>query len=160
MSGVNGGRDWLGGAAVDGAAPKGTCEVETRRGLRCRRDAVKRSRAGRMVCTGHGGSPKAGGQRGNRSAVKHGLYSRALSADERLDAALAASSEGLDEEIAMLRLNFRRALAKGDVALASDASGALVAALKARHQMSDRSDRNSTRLNSSHANNSYAVFCL
>ncbi len=121
------------------------CQARTRRGRQCQRLATRGASDGSRRCAGHDRvdadrADADGSKRGERGEAQRGLYRPALSAEEQLDAALAAASDGLDEEIAMLRLNFRRALAQGDVWRVADASRALVAAVRARHQMADRSD--------------------
>ncbi|MBL7119106.1 MAG: hypothetical protein ISS53_00305 [Dehalococcoidia bacterium] len=47
---------------------------------------------------------------GNQNARRHGFYSEALTEAERLELAEAASIEGLDDEIAVLRLKLRQFL--------------------------------------------------
>ena len=54
---------------------------------------------------------KRGAQPGNQNARKHGFYSRALDEAEQIQLEEAAHIEGLDDEIAVLRLKFRRLLA-------------------------------------------------
>lgn len=50
---------------------------------------------------------KRGAPRGNQNARKHGFYSNALKPDEVQDLQAAAFMEGLDEEIAILRLKLK-----------------------------------------------------
>jgi uncharacterized protein YjcR len=47
---------------------------------------------------------KRGAPRGNQNARKHGFYSRVLDDAEELDFEQATEVEGLDEEIALLRV--------------------------------------------------------
>jgi len=54
---------------------------------------------------------KRGAQPGNQNARKHGFYSRALDEAEQIQLEEAAHIEGLDDEIAVLRLKFRQLLA-------------------------------------------------
>ncbi len=49
-----------------------------------------------------------GGQPGNRNAVKHGFYARVLDETEKLEMEQAREVQGLDEEIALLRLKLRQ----------------------------------------------------
>jgi hypothetical protein len=63
---------------------------------------------GARVCASHAGL--CGGQEGNRNALRHGLYSKLLSDEEKLDLLEARAIEGLDEEIAITRLMILRAL--------------------------------------------------
>jgi len=53
---------------------------------------------------------RRGAQPGNQNARKHGFYSRALEEAEGLELAEAAEVEGLDGEIAVLRLKLRQLL--------------------------------------------------
>lgn len=50
---------------------------------------------------------KRGAPVGNRNAVKHGFYSRILTGTEKLDMKEAEGIEGLDDEIAILRVKLR-----------------------------------------------------
>jgi hypothetical protein len=59
---------------------------------------------------------KRGAPYGNQNAVKHGFYSRKLDPADRLDLDIAAGVEGVDEEIALLRLQIRKAVSGGNVA--------------------------------------------
>jgi hypothetical protein len=55
---------------------------------------------------------KRGGQIGNQNARKHGFYSRFLDKTERQNIIDASSMEGIDEEIAILRVKLLSVLAK------------------------------------------------
>jgi len=57
---------------------------------------------------------KKGGQPGNRNAIKHGFYSRMLNEADKKDFEKAAGIEGIDEEIALMRLEIKRAITGGD----------------------------------------------
>jgi hypothetical protein len=50
---------------------------------------------------------KTGAQPGNQNARKHGFYSKALQPPEKRGLEKAAGVEGLDQEIAILRIKFR-----------------------------------------------------
>ncbi len=54
-----------------------------------------------------GADRKRGAPRGNQNARKHGFYSRILDEAERLDFEQATSVEGIDEEIALLRVKIK-----------------------------------------------------
>jgi len=54
---------------------------------------------------------KAGGQTGNQNARKHGFYSKMLTRDEKRELNLALGVDGLDQEIALLRIKFKSLLA-------------------------------------------------
>ena len=58
---------------------------------------------------------KRGAPRGNRNAVKHGYYSRAFNETEQIDLVLAAGMEGINEEIALLRFEIKKAVSGGDI---------------------------------------------
>ena len=53
---------------------------------------------------------KRGAPKGNQNARKHGLYATALSEAERLELEAARGIEGIDEEIAVLRVKLRQLL--------------------------------------------------
>jgi hypothetical protein len=58
---------------------------------------------------------KRGAPKGNRNALKHGYYSRALNPAEQSDFRLAAGLEGISEEIALLRFQIKKAVTSGDI---------------------------------------------
>jgi len=58
---------------------------------------------------------RRGAPKGNRNAVKHGYYSRALNPAEQSDFQLAAGLEGISEEIALLRFQIKKAVTGGDI---------------------------------------------
>jgi hypothetical protein len=81
---------------------------------------------------------KKGGQKGNRNAVKHGFYSRIFDEAERFDFACAAGVEGIDEEIALLRLEIKKAISGGEarnLILLVKAVGALDKLVRTRYQI-------------------------
>ena len=80
------------------------CEATTRQGEPC----TQRALADATVCASHAG--RCGARPGNRNALRHGLYSRCLMPEEKLDLLAAKAVEGLDEEIAITRLMILRAL--------------------------------------------------
>ncbi len=53
---------------------------------------------------------KRGAPEGNRNARKHGFYSRVLDEAEQLDFELATGVEGIDDEIALLRVKIKSLL--------------------------------------------------
>jgi hypothetical protein len=55
---------------------------------------------------------KRGGQRGNQNAREHGFYSRVLDEAEKLDFEIASDVEGIDDEIALLRVKIKSVLEK------------------------------------------------
>jgi hypothetical protein len=53
---------------------------------------------------------KSGGQPRNQNARKHGFYSQALDSPEKHELKYAVGLDGLDQEIAILRVKFRSLL--------------------------------------------------
>ncbi len=83
--------------------------------------------------------PKKGGQKCNRNAAKQGFYSRVFDEAERLDFTFAVGIEGIDEEIALLRLEIKKAISGGDernLMLLVKAAGALEKLVRTRYQIS------------------------
>jgi len=84
-------------------------------------------------------SRKAGTSKGNQSARKQGFYSRVLDEAERLDFELASGVEGIDDEIALLRVEIKKAIAGGDsknLKLLVDATNALERLIRTRYKIS------------------------
>jgi len=54
---------------------------------------------------------KRGAPRGNQNARKHGFYSKVLDESGRLDFAQATGVEGIDDEIALLRVKIKSLIA-------------------------------------------------
>ena len=61
---------------------------------------------GEKILKGKGGAPK-----GNQNARKHGFYSKVLDEAEQLDFELATCVEGIDDEIALLRVKIKSLVA-------------------------------------------------
>jgi len=53
---------------------------------------------------------KRGAPKGNQNARKHGFYSKVLDEVEQLDLELASGVEGIDDEIALLRVKIKSLL--------------------------------------------------
>ncbi len=53
---------------------------------------------------------KRGAPKGNQNARKHGFYSRVLDEAERIDFELASGVDGIDDEIALLRVKIKSVL--------------------------------------------------
>lgn len=86
---------------------------------------------------------KRGGQAGNQNARKHGFYSRVLTKAEKKDLRRAMEEEGLDGEIALLRVKIK-SLAENDpdnVKLFTKALNTLERLLRARDNIG-KDDRN------------------
>jgi hypothetical protein len=82
---------------------------------------------------------KKGGQKGNRNAIKHGFYSKIIDEAERPDFTSAVGIEGIDEEIALLRMELKKAISGGDernLILLVKAAGALDRLVRTRYQIS------------------------
>ena len=77
---------------------------------------------------------KKGGQKGNKNAVKHGFYSRVLDEAEKLDYETAAGVEGIDDEIALLRVKIKSVLEKDpeNVKLIMQATNTLAGLVRTR----------------------------
>lgn len=75
------------------ASPR--CGVRTRSGSPCRPPAVK----GHRRCRMHGGAAGSGRQRGNRNALKNGLYCRELVELRRRLRELAAETREVLEQV-------------------------------------------------------------
>ncbi len=81
---------------------------------------------------------KKGGQKGNRNAIKHGFYSRIFDEAERYDFTIATGIEGIDEEIALLRMEIKKTISGGDernLMLLVKAAGALDRLIRTRYQI-------------------------
>lgn len=81
---------------------------------------------------------KKGAQKGNRNALKEGFYSRIFDEAERYDFTLASGIEGIDEEIALLRLEIKKTISGGDernLILLVKAAGALEKLIRTRYQI-------------------------
>jgi hypothetical protein len=86
--------------------------------------------------TGEAGR-KRGGQKGNQNARKHGFYSRVLEGAERLDLELASDIDGIDDEIALLRVKIKSILEKDpeNVKLIMQATNILAGLVKTRYKI-------------------------
>jgi hypothetical protein len=84
------------------------CKAITKNGTPCTQTALTDA----QLCASHSG--RCGARPGNRNALRHGLYSRYLTPEERLDLFAARATQGLREEIAVTRLMILRALRQQD----------------------------------------------
>jgi len=80
---------------------------------------------------------KRGGQPDNQNARKHGFYANVLDEAERLDFELATGVEGIDDEIALLRVKIKSVLETdpGNVKLIMQATNTLAKLVKTRYNM-------------------------
>lgn len=82
---------------------------------------------------------RPGGQPSNQNARKHGLYSRQVPLELGADYQQALNVEGLDQEIALLRVYIHNAVAEGaDLADIAKGMDILVRAVSAQYRMSQR----------------------
>jgi hypothetical protein len=81
---------------------------------------------------------KRGAPRGNQNARKHGFYSRVLDEAERLDFEQATDVEGLDDEIALLRVKIKSLLAHDpeNIRLIMQAANTLVRLVRTKYNIS------------------------
>jgi hypothetical protein len=81
---------------------------------------------------------KKGGQKGNRNAARNSFYARIFDEAEKLDLTDAAGIEGIDEEIALLRMEIKKAISGGDernLLLLVKAAAALDKLMRTRYQI-------------------------
>ena len=80
---------------------------------------------------------KRGGQPGNRNARKHGFYSKVLNEAEQLDFDLAAGVNGIDDEIALLRVKIKSILENDpeNIKLIMQATNTLAGLVKTSYNM-------------------------
>ena len=80
---------------------------------------------------------KRGAPKGNQNARKHGFYSRVLDEAERLDFELASGVEGIDDEIALLRVKIKSLLEHDpeNIRLIMQATNTLAGLVKARYNI-------------------------
>ena len=85
---------------------------------------------------------KRGAPRGNQNARKHGFYSRVLSEAEQEDLERATAVEGIDDEIALLRVRIKSLVASDpdNIKLIMQATGTLARLLRTKHNI-DKKDR-------------------
>ena len=83
-------------------------------------------------------SRKRGAPTGNQNARKHGFYSRVLDEAEQLDFELATGIEGIDDEIALLRVKIKSLLERDpeNLKLIMQATNALARLLRTRYNIS------------------------
>jgi hypothetical protein len=81
---------------------------------------------------------KRGAPKGNQNARKHGFYSRALTEAEKVELEEASFVEGIDEEIAFLRMKLKE-LAKREpdrLDLQLEAANIIARLIRTRYQIS------------------------
>ena len=80
---------------------------------------------------------RRGAPKGNQNARKHGFYSKVLDEAERLDFELASGVEGIDDEIALLRVKIKSILKHDpeNIKLIMHATNALERLVKTRYNI-------------------------
>jgi len=81
---------------------------------------------------------KRGAPKGNQNARKHGFYAKVLDEAERLDFELASGVNGIDDEIALLRVKIKSILEKDpeNINLIMQATNTLAGLIKTRYKIS------------------------
>lgn len=81
---------------------------------------------------------KRGAPSGNQNARKHGFYSKVLDEAEQLDFMLATGVEGIDDEIALLRVKIKSVLEKDpeNINLIMQAVNTLARLVRTRYNIS------------------------
>ena len=80
---------------------------------------------------------KRGAPKGNQNARKHGFYSKVLNEAEQLDFELASGVEGIDDEIALLRVKIKSLIAHDpeNIKLIMQATNTLAGLVKTRYNI-------------------------
>ena len=80
---------------------------------------------------------KRGAPKGNQNARKHGFYSKVLDEAEQLDFELASGVEGIDDEIALLRVKIKSILENDpeNIKLIMQATNALERLIRTRYKI-------------------------
>lgn len=83
---------------------------------------------------------KRGGQKGNQNARKHGFYSHVLDDKEKAEYEKAVLVEGIDEEIAMMRVKIISLIDRDpeNIKLITRAINTLLNMLKTKHMISKK----------------------
>jgi len=81
---------------------------------------------------------KRGAPKGNQNARKHGFYSKVLDEAERLNFELATGVEGIDDEIALLRVKIKSLLERDpeNIKLIMQATNTLARLVRTRYNIS------------------------
>ena len=86
---------------------------------------------------------KKGAPEGNQNAKKHGFYSKALGEAEKLQLEEARGLDGLDEEIAILRIKLRSLIqtAPENIELQLDAANTIARLVRTRYNITKEQKR-------------------
>jgi uncharacterized protein YjcR len=81
---------------------------------------------------------KRGAPKGNQNVRKHGFYSKVLDEAEQLDFELATGVNGIDDEIALLRVKIKSVLEKDpeNIKLIMQVTNTLAGLVKTRYKIS------------------------
>ena len=81
---------------------------------------------------------RRGAPKGNQNARKHGFYSKVLDEAEQLDLELATGVEGIDDEIALLRVKIKSVLANDpdNVKLIMQATNTIARLVRVKYKIS------------------------
>jgi uncharacterized protein YjcR len=80
---------------------------------------------------------RRGASKGNLNALKHGFYSRVLDEAEKLDMEQASDVNGIDDEIALLRVKIKAVLEKDpeNIKLIMQATNTLAGLMRTRYNI-------------------------
>lgn len=86
---------------------------------------------------------KRGAPKGNQNARKHGFYSRALTEAEKIELEEAGYVEGIDQEIALLRIKLRELVQNEPdrIDLHLEAANTIARLVKTRYQITKEQKR-------------------
>ena len=86
---------------------------------------------------------KRGAQKGNQNARKHGFYSKALAEAEALELEEAGFVEGVDDEIALLRVQLRKLIDDHPdrIDLQLEAANTIARLVRTRYQITNEQKR-------------------
>ncbi len=89
---------------------------------------------------------KRGAPRGNQNARKHGFYSKVLDKTEQLDFELATGVDGIDDEIALLRVKIKSLLENDpeNIRLIMEATNTLARLVRTKYNI-NKKDKNGLR---------------
>lgn len=80
---------------------------------------------------------KRGGQPGNKNAMKHGFYRKVLDEAEQIDLEVASDLNGIDDEIALLRVKIKEILERDpeNIKLIMEATSTLARLVRTRYNI-------------------------
>ena len=86
---------------------------------------------------------KRGAPKGNQNALKHGFYAKVLDEAEQLDLEMASDVNGIDGEIALLRVKIKSVLERDpeNIKLIMAATNTLAGLVKTRYQITSKQQK-------------------